>query len=54
MSVSSVCDYVYRSVYTAYCDVQGAAGLNVTRYCKGKGKGHPSTGNEGPEGGVEI
>jgi hypothetical protein len=49
LSISSVCDYVHRTMYTAYCDVQGAAGLNVTQYCKGKDKAHPITGHEGPE-----
>ena len=29
--ISSVCDCVHRSMYTAYCDVQAAAGLNVTQ-----------------------
>jgi len=38
LSISSVCDYVHRTVYTAYCAVQGAAGLNVTSLVKVKVK----------------
>ena len=26
----------------------------ILYYCEGKGKGHPITGHEGPEGGVEV
>ena len=35
------------------CASQLWAGSQIDK-CKGKGKGHPRTGHEGPEGGVDV